>query len=1135
MPCYFLIDNFDCETTLAEKCLTVLRIRMDSGATPEEEKKFFEPCAGEIYKKDAYVGAQAQALIQQKLESKEPGGQIETFADYLPTFKYREWETFIREKYERINAFKLSRYLKERWGRLEPQEKAELIPGVEQIIVLVENTYPNQRKRLSQALRIVRSEILDIRQVNREENTRETIKAQVIAKNWEELNDYIAGLDTSRCSYDLLELVNEARGKAEEGVLWLQRRKILEELEEKAGQQAPESFYREYLEARPEIRSLVENLAGMAGRETAADIQNRIERIYAAVLKRIKEWENTSEIKFQQLKLWEEELRLLNLHQPGDWDAYAQSISHDLVEILANEFSSALKNGNTLEEIKLGIEQVINNAVQLDLKKDLEEYKAGDQDESILEICRHLEEWNQFDRTLERFFTTADPFNLAVTLDRQPGDLEQETNQAPAAAALYKTREKYRAAEEVIRCVRTTVELLESLVTAMKKEAKSILYNKPVIKLEGFQRQLKALAAKTSQVLEKHKQQYTFAVLDNLEKIIVVTGGLLFGIKKSPGTRTDDLGVPQNSFLKSLREYISCGEALLRDLKQLKPRLKEAAVENPAAIQDEFFQVIDSYREKEFLITMDRVQEAADLYETLMKIIHERVENYLKPVRASLGFPFPLVEEKDLEEFKVRIHSLQKQIEKIEISYPGYEELIEPYKDELGQWNQVIQVHEAIRQEKFDEASRIVETTAISDPEVRYPARVAVYYYRYLYPGKWNEEQWLKFFNHYSLDSLKTNETGYKVLLSHYRKEARKNFQHFSITTIETHYRVFKIFSPTDGLVPYLAYLSRQIDTKEFFKALQGTSARPEAFQAMVDILEKSREWNRYIDLYRHSTPKYKNYFEKPVTRVTEDLEAQAQELIKRFTSGNLHREEIDAYIDRIPPDREFQEISSKSKRLHELFDSYREIAVQFKHLESEDIWMQDDFYRQLYQALGRHTDKFTGEFSGIREANRWEARVASLRKIYDLGRELREQMDKLVQTDASFDIKAEETYSQALRNAIKEILSTWNRFVAEIALMSENTIFKKNFQHYHLAHLVKLWRKMSLYHLCETAKIETPRDLDNFFTLWERILKNHETFVTHYYKNEGLQNDDLGKVEVLDEFIRLTVERLKQQGRLKE
>jgi hypothetical protein len=186
MPCLFSIENFDCKTTPGEKCLKALHIRLDSNATTEEEKKFFEPCAGEIYKKDAYVGAQAQALIQQKLESKEPGGQIETFADYLPTFKYGEWETFIREKYESINAFKLSRYLKERWCRLKPKEKSDLIPEVEQIIRLVEDTFPKQRKRLNQALRIIRNDILDIRQEYREDDGGAEEEGEVIVEEPEE-------------------------------------------------------------------------------------------------------------------------------------------------------------------------------------------------------------------------------------------------------------------------------------------------------------------------------------------------------------------------------------------------------------------------------------------------------------------------------------------------------------------------------------------------------------------------------------------------------------------------------------------------------------------------------------------------------------------------------------------------------------------------------------------------------------------------------------------------------------------------------------------------------------------------------------------------------------------------------------
>jgi len=62
---------------------------------------------------------------------------------------------------------------------------------------------------------------------------------------------YIAGLDTSGFSYNLLRLGNEAQRQAEEGVLWLQRRHILDELLEKANHLSPEAFYREYGESAP--------------------------------------------------------------------------------------------------------------------------------------------------------------------------------------------------------------------------------------------------------------------------------------------------------------------------------------------------------------------------------------------------------------------------------------------------------------------------------------------------------------------------------------------------------------------------------------------------------------------------------------------------------------------------------------------------------------------------------------------------------------------------------------------------------------------------------------------------------------------------------------------------------------------
>jgi hypothetical protein len=384
------------------------------------------------------------------------------------------------------------------------------------------------------------------------------------------------------------------------------------------------------------------------------------------------------------------------------------------------------------------------------------------------------------------------------------------------------------------------------------------------------------------------------------------------------------------------------------------------------------------------------------------------------------------------------------------------------------------------------------------------------------------------------MDSIKMNETGYQVILKHYRKDIRKNFRHLSLSTIESHFKVFKTLYPNDELLPYFVYLCRQGSPKEFFKAVAHGTFLTGIFKSMVSMLEKNEDWKRFMALYNQSPKNYKHYFEKPVDKVIKKLDVYHKKLVEKFEEGDIKAADIDAYIDRIPEGQDFLSYFGKSKRLKDLWDSYRQIKSRFKSLEEEDIWIENKFLRSLFQSLGRRTDKFTDEFTNTRNTHKWVERIESLKTIYDLGRKLIEQLDKILHTDVNYKAKHEENYSNELKNAIQELLSLWGKFNKEIDHLPGNRVFKDSFQYHHLKGFTEKWQKMSLYSLCVKEKIGPPQQhMDDYFEMWKRISDNHNQFLTYYNSEAGLQVRDLDKIKVLDEFIRLTIERLRQQGKL--
>lgn len=1138
MTCYFLIDDFNCAGTDSNRCFKALKVRLDSPETPEEEQKLFDDCAAKISQKDSFLGSHAQALIRQKREVTGTNGTIEIFHDYVPKINFSQWQSFIKDNTEQINAFKLSRYLKERWGLLSDAEKLESMDNAEKIITLVETTFSRQRKLLSRALMPITGEIKDLRRETYEDRIKEKIKTLVTAKEWEELNTHIAGLDTAGFSFALIERLNKAQQKAEEGVLWNRRREILDRLLEDSARLEPDIFYQGYSDVKADLHDLVDRQSEMAGKDAVADVRQRLDIMFANILEQEKQWDTHAQNKLLSMKQWKDEFPLL-YHEPTDeWNAYTAELEDLLTGSFANEFLDVFKTAETIGDISRITGQIIAGSEMLGLKNQVEDFIADGQDESIFELHQQVEQWIQFDYSLERIFNAADPFTMTITLPSPPEDFNRVSGVVRSAGVFGKIRKKYRAAQEVMEVVGTSTELLKNLVNSMINEAKNILYNKPVLKFEGFEGQFKAVRKKTSQTAKKHDVHYRFDVLNSLKASCDVIQRLLFAAKKTQPRQADKELLARGGFLKSIKDALDTGESLTHDLKQLKAGAKSGQAQDPTAFQNEFFKLITAYHPKQFLFTRSKAKEITALYQNLMDAIHSGIDSYIKPLKEQLNFPFPLLERGTLEPLHEKTQALLEQMQTIEENYPGFEELVETYRDELKQWEYIMELHEAVRREAFDLAGEIVEKQ-IYDPDIRYPAQILVYYYRYLFKVPWEKDLWVNFFNRFSLDSLKRNEYGYRVLLKHYQKEARKHFGQFSLQAVEIHYKVFNAFFDSDNLLPYLSYLCPHGDTGEFLKAIKQHSQQSEFFTAVIIILEKSGEWKKYMELYHQAPEKYKRYFDNPVQKVKDALEEQYQLLLESFKNGAMNRPALETYFDKIPEGEECKEFIRRGKRMRDLFESLKDISTSFKRLESEDIWIQDDFYRKLYQNLERLTDQFTGDdYASIRESEKWPARLATLREIYDLGRELIEEMNKLVHTDSQFKVKAEVAYSDAFQKQVKELLDTWNRFREEIAQMKGNEVFKDSFQHYHMDRFNKLHKKMSLHYLLEETDRMPPKTLDAFFTLWEEITENHQRFLELYKKKkDSLRCGDLKdrKIEVLDEFIRLTLDRLNQQAGLQK
>lgn len=1137
MTCLFFIEDFECESTDADKCFDALTMRIRASATPVEERKYFDSCAGWIYKKDTYRGAEAQALIhqQREKEKEELSNEITLFSRDLPSFVYETWQSFVQKKREHISTFRLCRYLKERWNRLEPKEKSETIPHMERIIDLLKNTYPEKKDDLHRSLKKIISNIRTIKLESRGDEIKKEIRTHKRAKRWEDLNNYILNLNTAGFSHDLIMLLTEEQRIAEEGLQWFQGKQRLDDLVKKSAEENLASFQREFLEIKEEIPELVGNQSDFGGEESKQEIEQLSAQFYLNILTAIKNSKQSAEAKFRQLKLWEENLRVFKHNEPDDWDEYKGELSFEMAKVYADNILKTSKTPENIDEIKQAIDKTVKEINAFDLKEKIKDYIAEGKIADIFEIQGNIKELLEFDRSLEKIIAASDPFTIKPTISAQPDDFQGILETMENQVVLGKLTEKYQAVEDIIRFTTTTTDQLDLLVVSIQKESKNILFNNPNIKLEGFERQFEAIRDKTTQVLEKYKIICNFKFLENLEKITAIVYGLLFPSRSAQqSAKTRNLS--KYRFIKSINEKIANGEAFYNELKQLKTKIDDHVMEAPIVVQDKFFEVIAVFKDRAFVFPKPMVKKVCTLYTRLMEMMRMKIDSYLNPLKARLNFPFPLIEKDVLDELREKSGSLLKQMDKIDLSYPGFEEFVEVYKDELEQWNRVIEIQEVVREGQFDGAVKSIEAD-IYDPDIRYPLQILVYYHRYLSQSKGKEDEWLNFFSRFSLDSIKMNETGYRVILKHYRKDIRKNFGKLALSSIESHHKVFKALYPNDELMPYLLYLSHQYTAREFFKKIENRPVPAEVFKGLVNMLEKNEDWKRYIALYNHSPKKCQRYFEKPVEKVKKNLGTNYNELVKIFEAGDLETVDIDAYVDKIPEGREFLTYFGKSKKIKDISDSYLEITRNFKSLENENIWMLDDLYARLFQSLGRHTDKFTDEFANIRNTSNWSKRIASLKNIYDQGRKLKEQLDDMVKMDLNYTVRAEENYSKKLRNSIQELLNTWTKFNSEIGMLKENAIYKETFQDYYLKGFMEKWKKMSLYPLCINEGIEPPANLDDYFKMWETILETHNEFLT-YYNNmkkskKKLHPEDLDKIKVLDEFIRLSIERLKQQSKL--
>ncbi|UCH94411.1 MAG: hypothetical protein JSV88_29645 [Candidatus Aminicenantes bacterium] len=1132
MNCYFYIENFHCESTHADQCFEALKTRIRASATPDKERKYFDACAGWIYKKDTYRGAEAQALLhqQREKEKQELSNEITLFSRDIPSFDYENWQSFIQKKKDLINTFRLCRYLKERWNRLDRQEKYENIPQVEQIINLLKHTYPSKKNELHRSLKIVTSHIKSMKLKTEEDEIKKEIRTLKRAKKWEDLYKYISKFNTSGFSHDLIMLLTEQQRHAEEGMLWLQKKQKLDDLVKKSDKEPLDALEQEFLDIKEEIPDLAANQAEFGSPDAIIGIQQSQGQLSLNILNKIKNSPQSPEEKFRKLKWWENHLWVLKYPQPGEWNEYTEELNFEMAKVYSDDILKILNTLEDIHEIKQSVDRNVKETSELDLKEKIRDYIAEGKIVDIFEIQENIRELEEFDRSLERTITASDPFTVKLALSKQPGDF-----QGIPQAVLNKLTQKHQAIEDIIRFTTTTTDQLDLLVVSLQKESKNILFNNPFIKLEGFERQFEAIREKTTQVLDKYQSNYKFNFLENLEKITRLVNELLFpprSTQRSPGAGK----LSKHQFINSINENIAVGEAFNDNLQKLKSKIDDRVMEDPIAIQDKFFEIITVYKDKAFIFPKPAVKKVCKLYGRLVEIMHAKIDHYLKPLKNHLHFPFPLLGKDILHELREKTDSLLKQMDKIDLSFPGFEEFVEIYKDELEQWNRVIEIQEAVHEKSFDEAARGIK--GIYEQDIEYPAQILVYYYRYLFQSGWKEDQWLNFFGRFSLDSIKANESGYLVILKDYKKEVRKNFDKLALSTIETHFKIFKTLFSNDDLLPYLSYLARQDTARDFFKNIK-VENRPvmaDVFKALVTMLENNKDWKRYMALYNQSPKKCQRYFEKPVEKVNKDLDQDYEALVEKFKRQVLEIGDIDAYIDKIPEGQEFLTYFAKSKKIKDLSDRYLEITRNFKSLENEDIWMQPDLYRRVGQLLEHHIIQFTDEFANITNNNNWNKRIASLKNIYDQGIKLKKQSDEMREMDVNYKIRAEEDYSKKLRNSIQELLNTWSKFRSEIDGLKENAIYKETFKHYYLKGFIEKWQEMSLYQLWVDEGNELPGSLDDYFKMWETVLETHNQFLTYYNnmkdKKKDLQTEDLDRIRLLDEFTRLTIERLKQQGK---
>ncbi|MCP4157621.1 MAG: hypothetical protein GY757_58465, partial [bacterium] len=840
-----------------------------------------------------------------------------------------DWKKYLKKNPFHVHPFQLGLYLEDCWlagkgrikqGKIAEKKQLELVGNVKIIIKAILKTYPGEKETLLQLLRGIEDEADSISYKFQEKKLRRELEGLDNRKEWQELEKRVSGVKNPS---QFTELFNEDllkwEEKAQDGLKWLESKDRFMEFAGNWGTYNHDTLLETFKTNSGDFLNMYATRHQWGNEMLSEKLAQLTRDFYLQYLKCIEEPKVIPMEAYELLKENRKKFQAVFGPPPHQWNDYFKDLEKHLGKSYSDYLKDMLEKENQFKKIYMELDTLEQKVKPLNLSSNLGEIEA---------VRFKIAKLEEYCDQLQQILAVKDPTDgyLNDDLFQQLLGRLEETRTDAAKWAVYRDldrdiREGAALVEQVVAVNSGIAEIVDSL----KTQSREILDNKLDIDFSGAHSLWENVRESTVKLAGENNG---VPFVENLEIMEQVFGEMIFSISR-------EIPCPQERYQNIalyilITELSSCSETFLGKLSGILEKDYSA----PVDLMTDFFAAVEEQREQDFIFTRPLLKKTIKTILNIKQKIQKLIGAQLDDAKKALIPMIPLLELETLTELAKKLEKIKLEMPSNNQSFKGYHALSLRFKTAVEELMRIIRIQEKILGNHFNEAVQAVEEgKSVRRPLKKY-LMACVCYYRDLDKKEWDDEAWLRFFRlHNPGDIEKENDTG--GILKRYALMFNENFVAIEPRFLSKHLEIVREHLPDSHWLPYLLYLSGNLETAAFADSVCCDEALQIHFPLFLDYLQEHRMWHRFVEIYRACGDRLSDQFEySPLKIVADEISVEYEGLRKDFIdSVTIDHERLDSLLKRIPEDEGFFKFKNKLDELVDLQVIYREIEGHLHRL----------------------------------------------------------------------------------------------------------------------------------------------------------------------------------------------------------